>query len=1029
VNPRENTSTGARGRGRPVAQALVVLLLAAWGSDSLGPTAGPPDELVRAFDGLRVVRPRISGGFDHAPWMHGDRLAAPGGVRLPAEARLALARAERHASPGPEGRPRVVRAQVLSGGAGRAFDAVEPFEALASGAYISDLSAAALVSSEVDYLPHRIVEACDLALRAIEQTPDLPEAHFNAALAFEHLGLVARAADAWRRAADLEARAGWRDEAVDSERRLRAAPDRQQEMARLRAAGPASLGGLIDAPSDADLARELIERELLPGWDTLRAAPAGFAGVRAAAEVVMRMTGDRQPLDAIDYVGRECDAGAARCRDATASFAALAAGMNAWDEERTLEAYDAFEWAHATARPDSPIRAAIELQFARREYYAGQFDTALEEASRVARESAQKGYLRLHGRALWLAGLLAHEKGLFQQAIASYRDARAALLATADLESAGAVDHLLAHYFGLLEDRTRAWEHLVPALRSLPMSRPYRREPVLSTAANLASASGWHRAALAFLEEARVEMQRIQAGASEALVLAGQARELVALGRPLEAGRRLDDAEVLVARVVDPDVRAIVRVAVTAARVELLADDDAAGAIAALTPVIDFHAARGSEFDLARLLLLRGRLLAAAGQRDQAEADWRRGLDLATTQYLRLEPFRERAMLRAARWELYTALADSYAVGRHDPGRAMDVLEAARAAIDAPGVPPVFAEALAAAPDGTLFVTYAVLADRTLAWAAGAGGLTSFVVPHGGHAVREKVERFRRTVQRRGDDAEAVREATALFDLLLGPARARVSRADRLVIVPDGPLSLLPFAALRDGETFLVQRSAIVVAPSFTFALSPPSLGRATSASVLVVGNPAPGDDAVGLPPLPGAGREAREIANLHPDARLLHGQDARRGVFLEALPASDILHFAGHARPNAERPELSQLFLAPDDRGSGAVFLHEIERMPLASTRLVVLAACQSAESAPLSGEGIVGFARAFLAAGVPTVVATLWPIDDDRSGPLFVAFHRELRAGADAPQALRAAQLAVLASDPTADWAAAVVVGRAGR
>ena len=113
-------------------------------------------------------------------------------------------------------------------------------------------------------------------------------------------------------------------------------------------------------------------------------------------------------------------------------------------------------------------------------------------------------------------------------------------------------------------------------------------------------------------------------------------------------------------------------------------------------------------------------------------------------------------------------------------------------------------------------------------------------------------------------------------------------------------------------------------------------------------------------------------------------------------MPADyEIVHFAGHAIASQENPNYSALILAPpaDGSASGALYSHEIAALDLANTRLVVLAACDTG-AGPIRGrEGVLSLARAFLGAGVPAVVQSLWAADDEASEDLFKIFYPRLR------------------------------------
>jgi CHAT domain-containing protein len=93
-----------------------------------------------------------------------------------------------------------------------------------------------------------------------------------------------------------------------------------------------------------------------------------------------------------------------------------------------------------------------------------------------------------------------------------------------------------------------------------------------------------------------------------------------------------------------------------------------------------------------------------------------------------------------------------------------------------------------------------------------------------------------------------------------------------------------------------------------------------------------------------------------------------------------------------------------------------------------VMLATCEGAAGRRLEGDGAVGVARAFLGAGVPSVVASLWPVDDDLQ-TLVVGFHKALRSGRDAASALQAGQLAILQergrTAPVRSWGGFIALG----
>ena len=123
------------------------------------------------------------------------------------------------------------------------------------------------------------------------------------------------------------------------------------------------------------------------------------------------------------------------------------------------------------------------------------------------------------------------------------------------------------------------------------------------------------------------------------------------------------------------------------------------------------------------------------------------------------------------------------------------------------------------------------------------------------------------------------------------------------------------------------------------------------------------------------------------------------------------IVHFATHGLINSQHPELSGIVLSLVDRQGklqdGFLRLHDIYNMRLGAD-LVVLSACQTALGKEIKGEGLVGLTRAFMYAGVPRVVASLWEVSDLATAELMKKFYGAMfQRGLPPAAALRTAQL----------------------
>jgi len=242
------------------------------------------------------------------------------------------------------------------------------------------------------------------------------------------------------------------------------------------------------------------------------------------------------------------------------------------------------------------------------------------------------------------------------------------------------------------------------------------------------------------------------------------------------------------------------------------------------------------------------------------------------------------------------------------------------------------------------------------------------------------------------------------------------------VFVPDPKLGNLPFAALVDGDgRFLVEQRSLTVSPSAAAFARLSRETRTENPRVLIV------TGAEDLGPLASAEREANRIAAFYAQVKRLSRQVATPEVFAREAANAHVIHFAGHAVAGGEEERQGYLLLQRDQAADGKFDLKEIASMRLRRTELVVLAACSTAAGEMRSTEGTISVARAFVAAGVPSVIATLWPIADDQAAEFFPIVHRHLSRGLSPAEALRAAQLEWMqkTNEPASLWMAVQVIG----
>jgi CHAT domain-containing protein len=253
-------------------------------------------------------------------------------------------------------------------------------------------------------------------------------------------------------------------------------------------------------------------------------------------------------------------------------------------------------------------------------------------------------------------------------------------------------------------------------------------------------------------------------------------------------------------------------------------------------------------------------------------------------------------------------------------------------------------------------------------------------------------------------------------------------------IVADDFLQRVPFGALFDrrSRTFLVQHYAIATSPSAGVFLATLARERRLPSrrpNALVFANPTiPREQYGDLPSLSASQYEAPRIARRYARAEVFTGDDATAERFRELAPSHDVVHFAGHGVINEREPYSSALVCAATPQRSGGVTSHDIARMKFRFTRVVVLAACSTLTGRNAAVEGVPSLARAFVVAGVPAVVGTLWDIEDSEAVAITRPLHEQLARGAAPADALRDAQLAAIRKNlPPSQWSAFALMGSA--
>jgi tetratricopeptide (TPR) repeat protein len=271
--------------------------------------------------------------------------------------------------------------------------------------------------------------------------------------------------------------------------------------------------------------------------------------------------------------------------------------------------------------------------------------------------------------------------------------------------------------------------------------------------------------------------------------------------------------------------------------------------------------------------------------------------------------------------------------------------------------------------------------------------------------------------------ADADTHLRDLYDLLIRPVASHLHQSSTVIISPDGPLHYIPFQALSDGKTYLIEQQTISYTPSATIldlCARYPAAGR----GVLAVGWSGNRLQQINA--------EIQSVRELFPDATCLSEAEATTDQLLSKAPACQIIHLAAHAHFRTDSPLLSSLSFA--DR---RLTLAEVSRLQL-SADLVTLSGCETGRGR-LQGADLISLASGFLGAGAKSLLVSLWQVDDSMTAGLMKDIYGALRAGIGKATALRSAQLKLLQQgrDHPAEygfychpayWASFVLIGESG-
>jgi CHAT domain-containing protein len=898
-----------------------------------------------------------------------------------------------------------------------------------SGVY-ADLAAALLVRAERHQAPRDLVEAIEMADVALELEPRNEAARFNLALGLERVGLDGQAQRAWEAFLQVDSTSSWAEEA----RRRARAPVEAPEPPTAPQVGAkeSDLAAYVEAAPEA--AMFFGWDHLLDSWGAavISGDPKGADGLlRHAAAIgaeLERRNHDATLAEAVGAIRAAASRPTAIGALATAHHH-YAAGRAAYRKNDVVAAGRLFKRVLVTPGISAPLAGWARFHYAATLVYQGRLDAAEVELRRVVAHADTVREPALAARGRWGLGTSLLRRGRYQQSIQALEAAAALFERAGERENLGSVQNIAADAKQVFAGAAAEYEARQRALITL---RPYRRSiglhNVFIGAALSAAADGFLRTALRIQDEGVEVADRIGDEIHPAEARIARAKLLTAAGRREAVAEDLRAARAMVERLEPGPPRNWFKADLQSAEAATMPSGPQAAA--ALDSAAAFWRSQGNELRLVPALAASSDAALAAGDVELGATQLDRALALVDQQSASMTTAELRASLLDATQRVVDRLV-MLRVGAGAPKKALADLERARVSLA-----PIRARStatsgsrLATAP-GQVAAEYALIADTLLIWTVAdtAVRLTRTTLDRG--RLVQTIERTRAALELRADVTGLEQDLAALYDWLLRPVEGALGTdGTPVVLIADGEIAAVPFAALRDTaqRRYLIEEHPLRFVSSVRDAVRQPS-GPLTKPKVLLVADPTFDQTAFpGLVRLPGAVAETKAIAGGYADTVLLSGSNATATALESTLVRANILHYAGHAVFNDERPEQSLLVLAPDsgEATPGRETAAAIARLDLTRLRLVVLSACETNRSRAGRSGGFAGLAGAFLAAGGGGVVGSLWRVDDDLTRRLMTEFHRAYRSTANGAEALRAAQLQLLHSaepavNSPAAWAA---------
>ncbi|MCU1349896.1 MAG: hypothetical protein JWO56_2926 [Acidobacteria bacterium] len=913
-------------------------------------------------------------------------------------------------------------------------EVVEAIRRSQDPALLNDLAAAYQTMAEPEDDQKAVSMALEAAQRAwkLDRTPQIA---WTRAVVIEAFHVRERSIAAWRDYLALDSRSEWSDSARQRLHELLQPTDAERwpaERSRLLAVrndDPEVFRGVDGFRQEVRL---WCEDELLPQWGVavLRgdaAAATQLAKIAALGQALEQATGAREVAGAVEAIRR---ADAAVLRRLARGHIAYGAGRGADRDSRVADSIREMDAAVAALTPElTPFAWRVRAEHAGMVYMSNDYRRTRAELEKLPLEdehlsNACKGLIHA------LFGIVDLQTGSYKESADHYARAADAFRAAGERDYEATLLSRLAEALDGEGDSIQAHSYRQRALQILERTGdPQHLHDTMYGAARAAMGSeqlavaGFFLDALVAHDTAAGDPVRTCTGLMWRSAFRFHHRALD------PAATDLADAERVCRSISDRSLRERALANLELATSALGSDESSTGPLTGLDDAIGYYQRTGSHVWLRTAYLARARRLEKRNEGDAAERDFRAAMEEGDASRAKIDERQLRMSFTATADEIEDGYVE-FLLRQHreqdafqlaDRRRLRELVDSPTARWQMPGAGALLPDIQVSLPFGATLIEYRVLSRTIVAWIVAPAAFSAVTLPL---SITE-IEPAIAALESPADEQTLRGNAAFLYDALIRPIEPLLKNSRSLVIVPDDALERVAYSGLHDRvrQRPVLDTWVSVVAPSaglFTQSRLRWSERSEHEDRVVLVQAAAGGADADALPE---AAIEAKAIAGLYRNARIIDGSHATSGSLLGEAREGSILQFVGHTVVGADHSSRTlRLGEAPQSR----LGMADIAGAPLPRLRLVYLSACETDRGPILKSEGSITIARSFFAAGVPVVVGTLWPIDDKAARLAARTFHQHLLRGDTPGESLRQAQRSLASQGwKFRDWATLRLIG----